>query len=195
MPDAPLKEQSTSANDVRIRFFQWILLGGVALFVLGLVFVHAPQRVKLLGIFSIAYGAAAGGILAYLAKSFRIHFPTTAFVIAYLLIVVGLIGSTFQSWQIYASNLEERYAVDPTAMFLSKADGEQRLQLQQLIEDQQKDRELQLAQLTSFSAYLRQRVAALGDWPAIAATSFWIVELLLAGFAGGWIVRNTVRAQ
>ncbi len=178
-----------------VRFLQWLFLTSVVMTTLTLCAVHAPSRIKLLGLFAIAYGLLAGWNTGQLAHITGIHSRRIVAIVSFAVIIAGQVGMAVESYRLYhrfhAAELRRLYQSDPMASLMKhipvpKQLGDQ-AQLKTTLEQNRQERDRKLAVLirrkTSFSAYLRNRVSSLRlsqPW----AVLLWAVDMALASAAG-----------
>lgn len=162
----------------------WVWLGAAVLTVitLALAAANAPARVRLLFIFSIGFGAIAGWVLAELADQMKAAPRPVIAAIGTVLIVLGLIGLTFES--------SRQFAIAQAA---SRQAGINELLAKRLSEQDDAPPEIREAaerarqqRQADFPSYLRHRVSPLGDWPAPWPFVFWVAELIAGAAAGAW---------
>ena len=181
-PEAP--------RSVTPSYLQWLLLSSVAVFVLTLCAVHAPSRIKLLGLFAVAYGLLAGWGTGQLARISGIHSRRIVAIVSFGVIIAGQVGMALESHRLFAAELRRQYQADPIAALLKQLPFPQQpkdqAKLKETIEQNRRERARRLAELTSFSAYLQHRVKSL-SWSQPWAVLLWAVEVLLASAAGAFL--------
>ena len=180
------------------RIAQWLLVSALAIAVFSLLCVHAPSRIKLLGLFAIVQGAVAGWLLGKFCRPMRVHFQTMAAVIGFVMIAVAQIGMSLEAYRLFAAAIREEYKDDPSAMLFNQsqapADPAERARLNQMIEQNRRERADKLDKLTSFTAFLINRVKALA-LAANAAIGFYVGEILLSALVGAWLVARAAGAK
>src|SRR3954462_16028723 len=82
----------------------WLLFAVIGLTALTLVFVHAPERIKLIGLYGVAYGLIAGWGLGLLAAKFHLPCTILSSTMASLLIIIGGMGLALESHRIWAAS-------------------------------------------------------------------------------------------
>ncbi len=160
----------------RAGLFGWLLLSVVAVSVLTIAAVHAPARVKLIGLFAVVYGLFAGWLLSKAVRVTTGHLSKLQLVLSFLLIAAGQCTVTVESYRLHKAAVMQRFE------WSSEAKSPRADEMRQL-----------LRQTTSFSAYLQRRVSPLGVWPAPWPAVFWGVEVLLCGAAGAWLTARLLQ--
>ena len=168
--------------------------------VLTLVCVQAPSRIKLLGLFAVGYGLLSGLWIGRLLQAIHVNCVKTAAVLAVLMVAVGMVGMTFESYRLYAVAIARQYAIDPNALLAGKSaivgDLESQAHIQKLFQESRQQRLEMLAEMTSFSAYLRNRTAgphtSANGWPHPWPWVLFVGEVLLASVAGAWFIFREV---
>ena len=166
----------------------WLVACLVVTTALSLVAAHVPSRVRLLGLFSVAFGLLLGWIVVQLTEKLKPGLSRRSFaVFAALLTLAGLIGSTCEIWRLDAATRKPSMN-ESLAMQMAE----------QMKESSPKEGEATpgpvntLSEVldTSFRRHLARRVRQLGDlkspWPEI----LWVAELLAGTAASYWIVNR-----
>jgi len=198
MSDSSRERQSETGESAIRLVFEWLVIGLVGVTVLTLAGAHAPGRIKLIGLFAVVYGLAVGWGLGQLAKLRRVPIGKGVGWLSLALIAAGQIGMAFQSYQLHVVQIRRDDQPDSKLIGLERflqrqnvpEDPEERARLEEIKQDIQRaaqSREQKLAELTSFSTYLRNRLAALGTWWSPWPAVFWAVEVLLSSMAGAWV--------
>src|SRR5262245_14226622 len=102
-------------------FAQWFLGSCLGLTILALGAVHAPARIKLLGLFSIAFGMIAGLGMGSLAQSLGLDRSRTLVVVAFVSILAALVGVTVESHRLWAAEEWKAFEASPTAQLATKS--------------------------------------------------------------------------
>jgi|GEM_PF-2564172 len=206
-----------TASLVRRRLLLWLVIGAVVLAVAALAGGHAPPRIRLLGLFLIAWGAIGGWGLGSLARLLRLHFPGRVAVLGFLLLLAGQVGLAWESYRVYSQGplkevrlLQEQFRNDPSRAFVQQfreqqsqaaADDEEAAEMQRRFEAElervERIRNEKLDEIRSratFRAYLAHRVEAFGGWPAPWPALFWGMEALAGSILGAWIASRMAAA-
>jgi hypothetical protein len=143
---------------------------------------HAPGRVKLLGLFAVAFGLLAGSALGALARFLQVEQRTAMLPVAVILISAAQLGMALESWRVYRAEVRETLQADvplPVPESLKSSIRE--------------DRRRMMAERMSFPAWLRHRVSPLKvqsrPWPEL----LFGAELVLGIAAGVWAFRRASR--
>ncbi len=156
----------------------WLMASLVATTAVSLAAAHAPPRVRLIGLFSIAFGLLVGWMVVRLADLSDVC-PSRQIVsiAAAILALGGLVGNTWET-----SRLDQLRTGDPAKERMAE----------QLIE-QMKTQPVtgnpipyDLSKLSAFRWHLSRRIRQLGRWPSPWPEYFWLAELLTASAASVW---------
>ncbi|MEX2287287.1 MAG: hypothetical protein WD648_09375 [Planctomycetaceae bacterium] len=170
----------------------WLLFAVVGLTALTLVFVHAPGRIKLIGLYAVVYGLIAGGALGLLARKLRLPSTMRLVVISFLLIAAGEMGIAIESHRVWAAGGWDAFDKSPTGKLAAEvlinpgSPADLRASLQESLDRQHEE--------FSFPGYLARRVSPLGAWPAPWPTVAWLAEVVLAAAAGCWAFQKQALA-
>ena len=155
----------------------WMVIGMVATLALSLIAAHAPARIRLLGLFSIAFGLIVGWLLNRLVELLDAH-PSRHFIrlVAATLTLCGLVGSTCE--QVRLETL--------------KRPGTPKEEVaQRLIDEMQMsgpaNHSPQNDSLSEFRKHLSVRIRKLGVWSSPWPEAFWIAEVCAGAFASSWM--------
>ncbi|MFN0197999.1 MAG: hypothetical protein ACKVT0_14735 [Planctomycetaceae bacterium] len=199
----------THVTSNRQAYAEWWGSSTIILAVLGMLAVHAPARIKLIGLFSIAIGLLAGFASRYLAMMWGLS-PTKSLMVSVGIMLLALqIGVGVGTWQRHLRVLDADKEANPVLAQMA-------LQREQVLaartEDGSDERKLQQEMLQSiesnermlldeidrerrFGHYLEQRLSTIGaltpPWPAV----IWSAEILLGTAAGLWIFRRTFQSS
>lgn len=157
-----------------ILFVAAALIVGAGLSILA---AQCPPRVRLLGLFSVGWGAIYGCLLSQLARRIRCSLNSPALVIIALLTLGGLAGVTWQSFR-----LETPPVTNNRTHPLAAAMASQIRQSPENVPDEVKQAfqtEAAGPQAPGFHDYLARRVRMLGIWPNPWPEVFWGAELVL----------------
>jgi hypothetical protein len=168
----------------------WIVLLAIAASALALAAAHLPPIFKKLGLFAVAYGVVLGLIGAWL-KQFTPGLGSRrrlATAVVVVLVVAGEVGIAAESFRIERSQQSGRERADPKQLLAKKL-------LESATEPSDAKAQETLDELrrsyggpgNSFGDYLQYRVSSIGIHSKWAAAPFWGIELILGGFAAGWV--------
>lgn len=183
MTDVP--DSAATANRGFTGSLQWFVVAAIGMTMLSLAAVHAPPRIKLLGLFSIGVGVVAGLAFGWLARALDVKRSKALLSMTLLLIFAGLAFATIESHRIWSATEWEAFENSPNGKIARQSAMNQTLpkdfktSLQESIDRQRQE--------LSFENYLSRRVSALGNWRKPWPLVFWISEITIAAFAGGWI--------
>ncbi|MSR57446.1 MAG: hypothetical protein EXS05_07220 [Planctomycetaceae bacterium] len=201
MPLAPSTDAATASNDHSL-VASWLVLGTLAVGLLFLASVHAPQRVKLPLITPVALGIAAGWGLGRWALARRLSVPKFVLIASFGLIAAGEIGVAVESYRLGKPELQRvvnrlAFQDDGLAHQIDRAFIEQagdpatrdQFQRQSDLAQRRRQDELDRQQwLLTFAGYLEHRIPkAWGRWPNPWPAIFWGAEVLLASSLGAWL--------
>ncbi|MBL8849485.1 MAG: hypothetical protein JNG89_07370 [Planctomycetaceae bacterium] len=171
---------------------KWLVAVTLAVWGLSTLTGQLPPRARLLLLLSIAFGLLAGWGVRVLADEFKVSPSRPLAAVVCLLTVAGLVNV---AWTAYRQ-------MSAAARAITDADPQQLLALRVLESSQNDDptmqrrfREERARLQPIFADYLADRLSRLGrpepPWPIV----IWIAEILLGGFAAGWMFRRHVQRQ
>lgn len=183
----------------RPRPLAWLIgsVVGIALFA-GLA-AHLLDRVKLLGLFPLIWGAVAGAGLRWWANECQLGSARWLPGISFLLLAAGEAGIVMESWRVHRTELQRQFDNDPSAGFMRQAqkqvpkaadtskNPEEAALHQQLQAELERVRVLRRYAL-SLSAYLHRRLKKLGDLSQPWPEAFWAAEIVLGSLCGVWVL-------
>lgn len=168
MDEAP---STPVAHPPASSLLSWLAVCFIATTAMSLASAHAPPRVRLIGMFSVAFGLLAGWLIVRLALLIEFKpSPRLASVVAGLMSCLGLIGGAWETWRLevarqgdlakerVAERLIEQSKTSPGASGTIPIDS---------------------SPLAGFRWYISRRTRQLGRWPSPWPELFWLVELLL----------------
>ena len=167
-------------------WLQWLVMAVLALVVLTLAAAYAP---KMIGLFLIGYGLAAGGILGWLARLCGLAGRVLPMSCA-VLIAVGTVGLTLRTHQLWTERtlalVKETNARSPFPSLgsINGLPGDIRGSFQQALATR--------SPRTDFPAYLHDRLTPLGDVPSPWPAVIWGAEVAFAAAAGAWLAHRMV---
>ncbi len=176
----------------------------ILLAILGMLGVHAPARIKLIGLFAVAIGLLGGFILRYLAVLWGLRSTKSLIMTVAVMLLALQIGIVVGAWQRQVRLLDAGTQANPILAQLA-------LQREQVLagrtEVGSEERKLQDEMLQSidnnermflddieqerrFAWYLQQRLSGFGaltpPWPTLV----WSLEVLIGTVAGVWLFRR-----
>ncbi|MCH7988088.1 MAG: hypothetical protein IID46_02935 [Planctomycetes bacterium] len=191
----------------RLSLLQWLLVAVFVMTVLTLIWAHSPARIRLIGLFSLAFGLAAGWILGATSRFLERPVSRNVVLLSFVLIALGETGWTLELYRIYVGQLRLAYEQDvpqliaPELFKQQDNEGDESVNVPQrmkaaetLGESIQEARREELKKRIGFSVYLQHRITPFVQWPTPFPELFWGCEVLLGSLAGAWITRHAVRS-
>jgi hypothetical protein len=174
------------SRSARSSFAAWIVACVVATTALSLVAAHAPARVRLIGLFSLAFGLLVGWFVAWLAVKLDAKSSRPVICVAAAIFTLGgLIGCTWETFR-----LEElrrpRSANEELGLRL--------IEQMKMQNTGDQNEHFDLSTTTAFRKYLTLRIRQIGNWPRPWAEVFWISELIAGTFASVWFSNRIVNS-
>jgi hypothetical protein len=152
---------------------------------LALAATHSPPRIRLIGLFSVAFGLAVGWLLARLVDQLESPASRRAIGVASAVFTLcGLIGSTWETSRLNEIQETKRVNEVLEARLLEQTlkmagDREGNISLPSLPKASMS--------LTVFRGHLARRIRPLGEWSSPWPEAFWCLELIVAAAASAWI--------
>lgn len=147
---------------------------------LSLVAAHAPGRVRLLGLFSIVFGAVIGWLVVWLAQRLDTRPKRTSIgLLAAVLTLGGLIGCLWETIRV-EEVMHPKSANEQLAERL----------YQQMQNNNGKSMPRDQSPLDKYRSYLTRRVRQLGDWKSPWPETIWLVELFAACATSIWVANS-----
>jgi hypothetical protein len=186
--DESSSEPATSSDAVkssrRSAWIQWFFLAFLGTAILTVVAVHAPARIKLIGLFSIAFGMVVGFGLGILARSLGLTRNTASVMTIVGVIAAGLVGMTVESHRLWSAKEWDAFQKSPAGqMAMRTARSEQAPDDLKASVQESIDRQRESLQ---FRSYLTRRISTTGNWKEPWPLIFWLAEIALASTAGSW---------
>jgi hypothetical protein len=201
----PLPKENRSRQQM-IRALAWIGVGAVVLVVIAFLAMKLPNRVRLLGLYSVAQGLLTGLILGYALRTLRVSAATLATLVAF---VLGACGIGASAWFAFDKHIDE---VDREIAKASKPNPGSAIAARVLSakppenatpEELKEYRDMQAAvaktirpaDLTrlehqkTFQGFLEHRVTAIG-FHSSGAIAVWVGEIIAAAIACCLIVMH-----
>lgn len=151
----------------------FVIVASIATIALALAAAHAPDRIRLLGLYSIAFGLLLAWIQVRLAAFLQMKVTFLVIAIIGLLTLAGLVASACQTVALEPQpKLEASF--HPVAALVAA---------QMEKENPGKAKEVPPTYPDRFRSYLVRRVNNLGDWSSPWPEAMWVGEILL-GTAG-----------
>ena len=175
--------QSRSTNT---SILAWLAVCLVATSVLTIAAAHAPPRVRLIGLFSIGFGAIIGWLTVVLTGPLEVLVSTsTAGVVAGLLTLGGLIGCTME-----IARLDD----------VQKSSANQEELAMRMLEQMNATSQggsppKPATERSSIQKHLNRRLRQLGQWKSPWPEIFWCSELVLAASVSAWVARRSARGR
>jgi hypothetical protein len=210
--------QVTTANTEPItsgelnRIVGWTASALVAVGALAFVAAQAPERVRLLVWFAVAFGLVAGSVLGRLVATWLIPFPRTVRIVAAFLIAGGEVATSVLAHRRQVPDLERILAqrqdsTNPLAaaekQFLEQSNDDEspeaKAARQQLREEHEQSERLRREWLETrqrrltWQGYLQHRVSTVGAWPSPWPESLWVAEIIVSSVAGAWLASRAAR--
>lgn len=197
-------QSATSAGSNRAGLVRWFVMSALGLTVLTLTAAHAPARIKLIGLFVVGYGLAAGAGLGALARISGVQRRRLIVWLATAFIAAGEVGMAVEAHRLYAAHVQRNVEGDKNVLTMARLfregslpdDPQQRAQYEQMQQTVRKAADLRRREQekqSSFAGYLRHRISPLGSWPDPWPAVFWLAEVLLGTAAGTWIMSRMTR--
>lgn len=170
------------------RLAAWVLLLALFTTVLTIAFAHAPARLRLIGLFSIAFGVIVGLAALWLADVIGMRRRSLIPIGAFAAIVLGQIGVVSESYRLSVAERRAQ-AQQPgaeeaiAAAMLEQGKAPDNPHSRKLFEEMR----VTLAARNTFSAYLARRLSSLGSLNSPLPELFWGLEVLLAAAVGTFV--------
>jgi hypothetical protein len=177
----PAKPSASQVREPRTWPWSWLFASLIFTLAISLAAAHAPPRIRLIGLFSVAFGLIVGWSMNRLVEMLNVD-SSRRFVemIVAIFTVGGLVGSTCEVVRMEIMNRGK-----------SPRDGLAARMIEEM-ETQSKPSERQDSQPTKvmeFRRHLSYRIRQLGDWSSPWPEFFWMAELIAGATASVWISR------
>ena len=175
-----------------VQFAKWLLAASVGMCLLALGAARAPERIRLLILFAVAFGALSGWALGQLARALDMNSPRLIAGISWVLIFAGLLGSMWLMHRAVVAKWKDHFRKDPMAQAMKNlpAAGEDESPESRAARE---DMERSQQELVEFSTHLKHRVKQLGNWNSPFPAIFWGFEVFLGSAVGAWLAFRTAR--
>lgn len=165
----------------------WQIASVVATGAVAVAAANAPPRIRLIGLFPVAFGLLVGLIVTWLRNPFDAR-PgrLTTTIAAVVLALCGWIGATWESYRL------------DKAMFLASPQDRMAAQMMQEFEKQSgapQGPTVNPLREMSFQEFLGRRLKQLGKWPSPWPECFWVGELLAAATLAGYLAGRVMRLE
>ena len=168
-------------------------MSAVGVTLLTLAAVHAPGRIKLLGLYALAIGLVAGFGMGSLSRMLNIGAAAPIVLITFLLIVAAQTGMAVESHRLWAAKAWEAFEATPQGRLAKSTTADPRAPadfkagLQELIDRQRES--------LRFGDYLAHRISPLGEWREPWPLVFWLGESIVSAVAGTFVFWRQSRAR
>jgi hypothetical protein len=164
----------------------WFFASIIAVTGLSIAAAHAPARIRLIGLFSIAFGLIVGWGVVRLASQLQAE-PRrrVSAITAILLSLCGLIGSTWQSSRLDEARSTQSGNDTLAARLINEFDRQEKAHGNGV---------QSRSEVTEFQKYLSRRLKNLGNWTTPWPECFWVSELMAAAIAAGWMSYQSTSA-
>lgn len=164
----------------------WLVAGIVMTTAAALAAAHSPPRIRLIGLFSVAFGLVVGWLLARLVETLDCHPSRRAIRIAAAVFTLcGLIGSTCETVRLNEAQ-KPKSGTDAIAariieqIKMQSSTGESDGGISSMTPKES-------SSLAMIRRYLSRRLQPLGEWRSPWPETFWCLELCTAAAASVWI--------
>lgn len=210
--------QPTAANTGPItsgelkRIAGWTACAIVAVAVLAVVAAQVPERARLLVWFAVAFGLAAGWVLARLVGTCHVPFPRTIAILSAIVIAEGEVATSVLAHRRQVPELEmiltqRQDSTNPLAaaekQFLEQSNDDESPEAtaarQQLRTEHERSERLHREWLEArqrrltWPGYLQHRVSTVGSWPSPWPECLWIAEIIAGSAFGAWLAARAAR--
>lgn len=174
-----IPSEPKSAENGSIVMFA--LVSVIATGALALVAAHAPPRIRLLGLYTLAFGLLNAFIQTRLAAFLNVRLSALVTVIIAATTFAGIVGSVLQT-----------VALQPQAKPLDASFHPVAAMVEARMEKTEQAKESAPTFAERMHTYLMRRVSILGDWSSPWPEAFWGCELIL-GTVGAACLTNWIR--
>lgn len=184
MDDAPSTSTRPPSAQPISSMMTWLLGCFLATGALAVAAAYAPPRIRLIGLYSIAFGFLVGWLLVRLAEKLDVV-PSrwTMAIVAALMTLGGLVLCTWETCRI------ELKSAPRAAKDALEAKLIQQLKTQSINENDVI--QIESPPLFDFRRHLAKRISQLGKWSSPWPELFWCGELIAAMAASIWISGHT----
>ena len=192
-PDGPRNSVSGRAWALS----RWLAAGAVFLTAWTLVCAHAPSRIKLIGLFALAYGLLAGLVLKHLARLAGLRPSWQLPALTFVLVAAGQVGLALESHRLYAAEVQRNIESDKSraalALMLQTSEPPADPESRALFDDMRQT--LGAPSQTRFADYLQHRLSSLGNWPAPWPEVIWCLEIAASAAAAAWLASRPIKDE
>ncbi|WP_010588160.1 hypothetical protein [Schlesneria paludicola] len=190
MDDGPTTVRSTMTYPLSSSQFIWLMVSSLATTALTLVSAHAPPRIRLIGLFSIAFGALVGWAIVQLAIRFDAMLPRRIVgLTAVVLTIAGLIGCMIETYR------QTRWPDSPKGQMSAQLHDLGLKMVEEMnrqIKPSDTASQVDLYATMSFRRFLARRLAQLGEWSSPWPELFWAAEIGLAAVTSFWVATRSM---
>ena len=168
----------------------WLAAGALLAVAAGGVAAHLSGRVKLIGLFAVAFGVLCGWGQRELAGRLGVRRARPVTVLGALLVLAGLLVFSGESFRLYRLDRAREFAGNPVGLAAAQmqARGGVPPEVAEEFARAARARRAKLAEESRFSAFAAYRIRQFAAWPAPWPVVFWGGEVLLGTAAGAWIL-------
>lgn len=160
-----------------IPWLSWLARTAVVVLAISIAAAHAPARVKLLGLFSIAVGGGMGATAAFFTKPHPKRVFLKWFMTVSVMAFIGLAGSTWWAFRLDTASQPKSPQQQMAATMMKQMERDSGGEIPPAPS---------LSEADEFRWYLARRVKQLGTWRTPWPELFWLGELLVGGTAAAW---------
>lgn len=190
IPSDPVATTKTAGEGHDPGSAIWFWPGAIAVAAgLAIAAAHAPARIRLLGVFSVAFGLILGWLLSRLAAALhqRLNIPQVAWV--GVVTAAGLIGSVCHLVALQPIPAPPTFSHPVATMLAARMQEESGIQPGDTIPEFQPFPYKPPTFAQRVQAYLSSRVQSLGFWPSPWPELFWGAEVLIGTAAAVGMAR------
>ena len=176
---------------------RWLAAGTLLAVAAGAVAAHLPGRLKLLGLFAVGFGLLCGWGLGELAPRVLAERRRAVIAVGSLLILLGLLVLTGESYRLYRLEKEREYAGNPVGVAAAQmqARGGVPAEVAEEFARAARERRDKLDGELRLPAFFAHRLRQFASWPAPWPMLFWGGEVLLGMAAGTWMLARVVSLE
>jgi len=186
MDDAPSTAHRSRSPQPFSSLMTWLAACLLATGALAITAAYAPPRIRLIGLYSIAFGLLVGWLLVRLAEKLDVT-PSrwTMMIVAAMLTLGGLALSTWETCRIELKSASQ-FAKESLEARLIQKMKTQNINENDVIQ-------IERSPLFDFRRHLVRRISPLGKWTIPWAELFWCGELIAAMASSIWVSSHTLQ--
>ena len=170
-------------NAAKTSVALWLIASTLATMLLAFAAAYAPARIRLIGLFLLAFGLLIGWLVARLAVACDAAVSRRMTIV--VAVFVAFAGAMVATWE--TARLEEsRRTKSGNEGLAERLIRELEIQM-----PASKRSSPGIDALATFRQHLHHRVRQLGDWASPWPEVFWVTELIAAAIASGWASTRT----